>query len=61
MGKPRETREKSQLTLEWTESLHWADLPPPVTERLRFLLRALLSEAVDPRGRSRREAADERG
>ena len=59
MGKPGEVREKSQLTLEWTETMRWRDVPPAVQERVRVLLRALLSEAADQRGDAP-EAADER-
>ena len=59
MHSPREVREKSQLTLEWTETMRWRDVPPAVQARLRVLLRALLSAAADPRGRVP-EAADER-
>jgi hypothetical protein len=59
MGKPRETREKSQLTLEWTETMRWRDLPPAVQERLRGLLCALVLEAARRRDPAP-EAADER-
>jgi len=60
MGTPREIREKSQLTLEWTETMRWGDVPPALQEQLRGLLRTLLSAAAAPRGRAP-EAADERG
>ncbi len=59
MRKPREVREKSLLTLEWTETMRWRDLPPAVQERLRVLLHTLLIEEADQRGRAP-EAADER-
>jgi hypothetical protein len=59
MGKSREIREKSQLTLEWTETMRWRDVPPAVQERLRVLLRALLSAAAAPRTPAEEAAADE--
>jgi hypothetical protein len=59
MRKPGEVREKSQLTLEWTETMRWRDVPPAVQERVRVLLRTLLSEAADRRNPTK-EVADER-
>jgi hypothetical protein len=59
MRRQGEARAKQQLVLEWTETMRWSDVPAGVQERLRALLRALVSAAAQPRGPAG-EASDER-
>jgi hypothetical protein len=59
MRRSRGTREKTQLALEWTETMRWSDVPAAVQEQLRDLLRALVVGAAPRRGPAA-EAADER-
>jgi len=50
---PRERESHAQLDLEWTDTMHWRDLPAAVRERVCDQLAELLHQVA--RGRAELE------
>jgi hypothetical protein len=53
----RETRERGQLALRWTDELRWDQLPTSTRAELREILRALLERVATSDGQA--EAGDD--